>query len=148
MIMKKTCLATLVCVVVLMAGCAQFERALYDAQTITVRPAEGTNAAIEQVVLSPKQEVAAATQLIGALPIPWSGLAGFVIGLLLTGYSAWKNKQVASAIVESVEAGRKFLQTTPDGQKIDAAFRDELVKQQTFLGVIATVKKICDALKK
>jgi hypothetical protein len=51
---------------------------------------------------------------------------------------------VAKAVVQSVQVGREFLQSTPKGVKIDAELKRLLARHQQYLGVADEVKKLLD----
>ena len=53
-----------------------------------------------------------------------------------------RNKKALSAVVLGVEAGRKILQETPEGQKLDAQLKDALIHYQEVAGVLNKVSGI------
>jgi hypothetical protein len=149
--MKKILLLTALALT--FTGCASTEKALLTS-TATVTPAT-TNQVVSvdattgqsvtnQVVMPPATNVTyapspvavAATQTIAALPFPFAGTAGIALGWLLTAYAAWKNKKLSVALVQGIDAGRQILQTTPEGQKLDAKFKDALIEHQEIAGVL------------
>jgi hypothetical protein len=91
-----------------------------------------------------RPSIATGIQLAGAVPAPWASTAALALGWLYSAYAALRNKQVAKALAQSVQVGREFLQTTAEGQKLDAAFKSKLQKHQQYLGVAQSVKRLLD----
>lgn len=83
-------------------------------------------------------------QTVGGLPFPFAGTAGLLLGWAYTAYRAVRNKQIGVAVMKSVEAGREFLQTTPEGVKLDEEFTRILEKHQDYSGVVREVRGLLD----
>jgi hypothetical protein len=98
--------------------------------------------AVSVTNLAPRAPISAATQAIGALPVPGAGLGAIALGWLYTAYAAFRNKRVAQALVTGIEAGRRALQETPEGQKLDGRIKDALIEHQTVAGVLNEVGKL------
>jgi hypothetical protein len=94
--------------------------------------------------LVPRPLVEDGLKATGALPLPYAGTAGLVLGWLYTAYAAWRNKKLSVAVVKSVQAGREFLQSTPEGQQLDQRFKEVLVREQGYDGVVREVRKLLD----
>lgn len=94
--------------------------------------------------LVPRASVKSGIQMTGAFPVPWAGTAALAAGWLYSAFAALRNKQVAKALVQSVQVGREFLQETAEGQRIDKAFREKLERHQEFAGVADHVRKLLD----
>lgn len=92
--------------------------------------------------LVPRASIEAGAKLAGALPVPWAGTVALGLGWLYSAYASIRNKQVSRALVQSVQVGREFLQSTAEGQKLDKAFRDKLERHQEFAGVADQVSKL------
>jgi hypothetical protein len=123
------------------AGCATVDKALFT-PTSVVTPAS-TNA-VTGAITPPSTNTTytanpmalAATQGIAAAPFPFAGTVGIGLGWLLTGIAAIRSKKLSVALVQGIEAGRQILQTTPEGQKLDAKFKDALIANQDAAGVL------------
>jgi hypothetical protein len=89
-----------------------------------------------------RPSVATGIQLTGAVPAPWASAVALGLGWLYSAYASVRNKQVAKALVQSVQVGREFLQSTPEGQKIDAELKAKLQRHQQYLGVADLVKQL------
>lgn len=94
--------------------------------------------------LVPRDSVSGVIQASGAVPAPWAGAMALGLGWLYSAYASFRNKQVAKALVQSVQVGREFLRTTPEGQKIDAEMKAKLQRHQQYLGVAHIVKVLLD----
>ena len=73
------------------------------------------------------------------------GLGGLVTAGLMGAYHIYasvQNKKVNKALTQGVETAREIIQTTPQGQAVDAAFVTWLQKHQTANGVISTVASL------
>lgn len=92
--------------------------------------------------LVPKQVVKTATDVVGALPVPFAGTAAVFLGWLYTGYAAIRNRRVSAALVQGIEAGRKILQETPEGQRLDAKVKDLLIHHQEVSGVLDAASRL------
>jgi hypothetical protein len=95
--------------------------------------------AVTKTNLVPKPGVDALIGVGGSMPIPWAGPLGIVVGAAYGIYAAARNKKAARAVILGVEAGRKILQETPEGQKLDSRLRAELIKHQEAAGVVDQV---------
>jgi hypothetical protein len=129
------------------AGCATVDKSLL---TATVAPA-ATNAvsgAITPAVTNyaPNAAATVTAQAVSAMPFPFAGTAGIAAGWLLTAYAAWRNRKLASALVTGIDAGRQILQSTPEGQKLDAKFKDLLIQHQDAAGVLDAAASLVNKL--
>ena len=89
--------------------------------------------------LVPRAEVDAGS---GSVPVPWAGAVALGLGWLYSAYASLRNKQVAKALVQSVQVGREFLQSTPEGAKLDAEVKRLLARHQEYAGVADEVGKL------
>jgi hypothetical protein len=96
--------------------------------------------------LVPKASMETGIAVTGGLPVPWAGTVALGLGWLYSAYASLRNKQVAKAVVQSVQVGREFLQSTPEGVKIDAELKRLLARHQQYLGVADEVRKLLDAV--
>jgi hypothetical protein len=94
--------------------------------------------------LVPRLGVETGIKAVAAAPVPWAGTAALGLGWLYSAYASLRNKQVAKALVQSVQVGREFLQRTPEGEKLDAELKRLLQRHQEYAGVAREVKKILD----
>lgn len=75
----------------------------------------------------------------------WGGTVSFGLTTLLSLGAAWKNKRLAKGLVQSVQDGRDFLATHPEGQKAAEGFKETILKSQKLQGIQPMVKKLLDA---
>jgi hypothetical protein len=61
-------------------------------------------------------------------------------------YASGRNKKLAAALVTGIEAGRQILQTTSEGQKLDAKFKDMLIAHQEAAGVLNAASTLVNTL--
>lgn len=94
--------------------------------------------------LVPRAEVETGIKAAGALPVPWAGTVALGLGWLYSAYASLRNKQVAKALVQSVQVGREFLQSTPEGEKLDAELKRLLARHQEYAGVAREVRSMLD----
>jgi hypothetical protein len=73
-------------------------------------------------------------------------LVALLLGGLYHGYRQVRNRKVNEALVQGVETARAILETTPQGQAVDAQFVKWLMAHQKEAGVFVTVAKLVDAL--
>jgi hypothetical protein len=95
--------------------------------------------------LVPRATIETGIRAAGGLPVPWAGTAALLLGWAYSAFAAFRNKQIAKGLVQSVQVGREFLQATPEGQKLDAAFKEKLVRHQQFAGVAKHVQALLEA---
>ena len=69
-----------------------------------------------------------------------------LLGGLYHGYRQVRNRRVNEALVQGVETARAILETTPQGQVVDAAFVKWLMEHQKEAGVFTTVSTLVDTL--
>jgi len=110
-------------------------------QHITTAPA----ALVTNEVLTPKPLAMAAAKTVESLPFPFAAPIGIGLGWLLTGYASWRNKKLSAALVSGIEAGRLILQTTPEGQRLDARLKDCLIAHQEANGVLNAAARLVNA---
>jgi hypothetical protein len=92
--------------------------------------------------LVPRATISAPLNTVGSSGIPIAAPIAIGLGWLYSAYAAIRNKNAARALVTGIEAGRQFLQTTPEGQKADAKIKDYLVQHQEAAGVVDLVGKL------
>jgi hypothetical protein len=73
-------------------------------------------------------------------------MAALLLGGLYHGYRQLRNRKVNEALVQGVETARSILETTPQGQAMDAQFVKWLMEHQKEAGVFTTVSSLVDAL--
>jgi len=157
--MKKSIKTTLVitaataCFVAILAlpGCSTMDKALLTPND-TVTPAI-TNAAtgdvtpaVTNTTYTPNPIAQGTATAIGALPLPWCGTAGAVLGACIAMYANYRNKKLAGALVTGIEAGRQILQTTPEGQRLDGMVKEALINHQEAAGVLNAASKMVNDL--
>lgn len=135
------CLAAAALTVILAPGCAQLDKALTKStEVVTVDPVTG--ASVTNIVLKVRPEIEGGAKILTALPFPFAGVAGTLVGFAASAYLALRQRKVAVALVQGIEAGRELLQNTPEGQKLDTKLKDELIKHQEAAGVVNAVAKL------
>jgi hypothetical protein len=72
-------------------------------------------------------------------------ILALVLGGFYHGYRQVRNRKVNEALVQGVETARAVLETTPQGQAIDAGFVQWLMANQKAGGVFTTVTGLVDA---
>ncbi len=95
--------------------------------------------------LVPRASVQTGVQLVSSLPVPFAGTAGALLGLLYTSYAAIRNKKTSVALVNGIEAFRKWTQDTPEGRAIDGQLLSALKEHQEIGGVLNEVAKLVNA---
>ncbi|MDX1951493.1 MAG: hypothetical protein SFY81_04875 [Verrucomicrobiota bacterium] len=113
---------------------------IYVTNLVQLPPVTVTN-------LAPIPAVQAGIQSgVGMLPFPGAGAVGYALAAIYAAYATWRNnrtastgRKVAKALVEGIEAGRLILNETPEGRKLDAKIKDELIKHQEVAGVLNEV---------
>src|SRR5436190_13651936 len=55
--------------------------------------------------LVPRASISTGIQATGGLPVPWAGTVALGLGWLYSAYASLRNKQVAKAVVQSVQVG-------------------------------------------
>lgn len=163
--MKKTTLLTIlaaISIAVVGAGCSAMDGALLSSH-FTVTPAvtnivavvstnsagqsetnfeQHVKSAVTNTVYEPSTMAQVGVTAIGALPFPGAGTAGIALAWLATAYAAYRNKKLSVALVKGIDAGRQILQTTPEGQKLDAKFKDALIDHQEISGVLNAASQL------
>jgi hypothetical protein len=87
-----------------------------------------------------------ATESIVNMFLPGVGsLVALLLGGLYHGYRQVRNRRVNEALVQGVETARAILETTPQGQAVDAAFVKWLMEHQKEAGVFVSVTRLVDA---
>lgn len=134
-----------------LSSCGTLDKALLDKQTTVTPPS--TNAVTGVVTpgstnttLVPKPSLVADTNLVAALPLPYAAPAGIGLGWLLTAYAYARQKKLSTALVTGIEAGRKILQQTPEGQALDAKVKDALIEHQDIAGVLNQASALVNSL--
>lgn len=100
---------------------------------------------ITRTNLVPKPGVEGLIGIGGSLPLPWAGPAGLALGAIYAVYANIRNKKTKVALIQGIEAGRRILQETAEGQKLDARIRAELIQHQAAAGVLNEVAKLVDS---
>jgi hypothetical protein len=146
-------------------GCASAERALYG-HTAVVTPA-ATNVthqvimgptgepetidipvvtpAVTNTVLAPSPAVQAVIQGVGATPLPFAGTAALALGWMYSAWASYRNKRLAGALVDGVEAARQWLQSTPEGKTVDGKLVGYLKTHQEAAGVLNAAAALVNA---
>ena len=169
--MKKSILLTSLIIassvtLLALSGCSTVDKALLTS-TQTVTPAitnaviteatntDGTITPVAELVVTPPQTnttfapnttVSTGLTILGAVPIPWAGTAAAILAAALSMYASGRNKKLAAALVTGIEAGRQILQTTPEGQKLDAKIKDALIEHQEAAGVLNAASALVNDL--
>jgi hypothetical protein len=93
-----------------------------------------------------KPEVDAGIQSIGSAVNTFLPGVGSILALLFGGfyhgYAQVRNKKVQAALVQGVETARAILETTPQGEDLDAEFVAWLKAHQKASGVLSTVADV------
>ena len=71
-------------------------------------------------------------------------MVALLLGGLYHGYRQLRNRRVNEALVQGVETARAILETTPQGQAVDAAFVKWLMEHQKEAGVFTAVSTLVD----
>jgi hypothetical protein len=140
--MKKKLFILAACGLFAFSGCTELDK-IATVKTVTAATTNAAGvvtAATTNYAASPLALGAATT--VAALPFPFAGTAGIALGWALTAYAAFRNRKLATALVTGIEAGRQILQTTPEGQKLDAKFKDVLIQHQDAAGVLNSASKL------
>lgn len=98
------------------------------------------------IVIAPNPTVQAGIQAAAALPFPFAGVVAILGGWLYTAYANMRNKKLSAALVTGIDAGRQILQSTPEGQKLDAKFKDVLIQHQELAGVLNAASTLVNTL--
>jgi hypothetical protein len=148
---------TIATIVTLAVGCSALTKATLKPEVTTtsvltpattnlttgvVIPPVATQISTTNWVVQPTAQ--AVTSIIGGLPIPWAGTIGVGLGWLLTAFANYKNKKSAVSLIQGIEAVRTTLQTTTEGQALDAKIKAILIKYQEAAGVYDAVSKLVD----
>jgi hypothetical protein len=92
--------------------------------------------------LVPRPAVEAGLKAVEGAPFPMAGLAGILLGWAYSAYAAVRNKKTAVAVIQGIEAGRRILQETPEGQVLDKKIKDALIEHQETAGVLHQVTQL------
>ena len=71
-------------------------------------------------------------------------MMALLMGGLYHGYRQLRNRKVNEALVQGVETARAILETTPQGQAVDAQFVKWLMTHQKEAGVFTAVTTLVD----
>ena len=71
-------------------------------------------------------------------------MVALLLGGFYHGYRQLRNRRVNEALVQGVETARAILETTPQGQAVDAQFVKWLMEHQKEAGVFTTVSTLVD----
>lgn len=128
------------------AGCSALDH-LATVQTVTAATTNAAGVVTSAITNYGANPIALdAAQTVSALPFPFAGTAGIALGWALTAYAAFRNRKLATALVTGIEAGRQILQTTPEGQKLDAKVKDALIAHQDAAGVLNAASSLVNSL--
>ena len=72
-------------------------------------------------------------------------MVALLLGGMYHGYRQLRNRKVNEALVQGVETARAVLETTPQGQAVDAAFVKWLMEHQKEAGVFTAVSTLVDS---
>ena len=72
-------------------------------------------------------------------------MVALLLGGMYHGYRQLRNRRVNEALVQGVETARAVLETTPQGQAVDAQYVKWLMEHQKEAGVFVSVTKLVDA---
>jgi hypothetical protein len=78
----------------------------------------------------------------GGAGIPFAGAGALLLGWAYSAYAAFRNRRLATALVTGIEAGRKILQETPEGQKLDGRVKDALIEHQEIASVLHAASRL------
>jgi hypothetical protein len=157
--MKKTIGTTLVIslaaasfvAILALPGCSTLDSALLTRHD-TIEPAitnvvtGDVTPAVTNTTYTPNPIAQGTASTIGALPLPWCGTAGALLGAGIAMYANFRNKKLAGALVTGIEAGRQILQTTPEGQRLDGMVKEALINHQEAAGVLNAASKMVNDL--
>jgi len=104
--------------------------------------------AVTNLVARPKvlATIEAAGVGINTLMPGIGSIVALVLGGLYHGYRQFRNRKVNEALVQGVETARAVLESTPQGQAVDAQFVKWLMDHQKQAGVFAAVSGLVDQL--
>jgi len=99
-----------------------------------------------------RSSVKTAIGIVESLPIPFGQIGGILLGAVVGGVGLVKSRnsqkkatakeKVAIGILKSVQAGREILASTPEGKKLGEQFKDTLVREQTYSGIVSEVRDL------
>lgn len=157
--MKKT--LALIPLLVLVAGCNTLDKTVMEKKPVAVvQPTTVTNytstgtpiietKTVTNIVYVPTGNVTPGVQQVtglltdlGTIGVPWAGVAGGVLGWLATLYVGIRRGRVNVALIQGIEASRKILRETPEGQVLDAKIKALLQEHQDVAGVLNEVNKL------
>jgi hypothetical protein len=89
------------------------------------------------------------------IPVPFADTATALIGLMIGGYAAWRNKsnkrkseQIVGTLVDSIDGARKVIKTLPNGEEIDGQVVRTIKDIQESLGTRPEIHQVLMAKKK
>lgn len=134
-----------------LTGCNTLDKALTTSQTTVTPPSTNAVTGVvtpgsTNVTILPNPVLVAGTNTIAGLPIPYAGVAGVGLGWLLQAYAYIRQKKLSTALVTGIEAGRKILQQTPEGQALDSKVKDALIEHQDIAGVLNQASALVNQL--
>lgn len=150
---------------VMFTGCASVEKALYNGQAVVTPAATNVShqvvmgptgepetieipvitPAVTNRVIAPSPIVSGVIEGAKALPFPFAGTAALALGWLYSAYASARNKKLAGALVDGVEAARQWLQTTPEGKTVDGKLVGYLKTHQEAAGVLNAAAALVNA---
>jgi len=148
--MKKLFLITSL---MLLVGCATdkanwVDRTFYDVETndvpvVTVTPGGGlqTNL-VPRITLEEDAAVTGAIGGLGAVPVPWAGIASTGLLLLLGAYREVRNGKVKRSLVTGIDAARAVILARKDGRALDKSVVATLRETQESAGTRKAVKNL------
>jgi hypothetical protein len=133
--MKKT--IALVVAVSFLCGCAAMDK------FVTGTPSSSWTADT-QVSPALLQNIEDTGKLANSLGVPFAASGALGVGWLLQMYVTMRQRRLAKAGVLTIEAVRKFLNETPEGQVVDQKVKDVIIRSQKEQGVLSEVAKLVD----
>jgi hypothetical protein len=91
-----------------------------------------------------KPAVKAGIGVVSGVVPGWGELIALGGGWLYSLYASVRNKKINQSLVRSVQAGRDFLKSTPQGQELDAKFKQILIEKHLDAGVADDVMALLD----
>ncbi len=92
--------------------------------------------------LVPRAGVQSLLDVGGGLPLPFAGALAALLGWAYSFYASVRNKKIAAGLVQSVQRGREFLQSTAEGRMLDEKFKAVLAEHQDTAGIVAEVDRL------
>lgn len=113
-----------------------------------------TNGYYEKYTLTPGAGVRGAQEIGGAVASPWgaSGIVSGIIGGIAALYAGFRNRalnkdnkdldKVAGGLAQAIETYREVVKSGPQGEAVDAAFKQWLIQHQAETQTISRVAEV------